>query len=323
MDVAVIGLSLGSACATAASTVLKQRTATRTPPVRGAGAAGLLRLIVATLSQPLWAAALAADFLGVGLQVVALHYGALALVQPLLVTGLLFALLLGHVGRKPPSVREIGWALAVGGSLVGFLRVSGALDTAPRVHVHPIHATIFASCLVLAVVILVVGGQRDVPPAGRAGMLGLAVGAIYAVTASLIKAATGVFADHGALALLLGWQLWAGLAVGTVGLILGQITFQAGPLTASLPAISAVDPLLSVLIGVVVYDEHLHRGPGHGLLMLGLVAVLVVAIIGLSRIESTGRTESETAPDRFTSRCAPAREPQPSARSGSRGASPP
>jgi hypothetical protein len=296
MQVMVIGLSLGSAAGTAASTVLKQRTATRTASTRPAGGAGLRRLLASTARDPLWTAAVVTDLVGVALQVVALHYGSLALVQPLLITGLLFALLLGHAGGKPPGAREVGCALVVAAALIGFLRLSGAVDAGPTLHVHPVHASVFAACVALAVVILVIGAHRHVPPAGRAGMLGVAVGAVYAATAALIKAATDVLAARGLLGLLLAWQLWVALAVGAAGLVLGQITFAAGPLTASLPAISAVDPLLSVLIGVVAYAEPLRRGPADGLVMLGLVAVLVLAIIGLSRVESTGRTEAGAPP---------------------------
>ena len=70
-----------------------------------------------------------------------------------------------------------------------------------------------------------------------------------------------------------------------VGLFLTQLAFRAGPLTASLPAISTVDPLLSVTIGVVVYDEHLRRGPLGGALLAALLLLLVTAVVGLGRVE--------------------------------------
>jgi hypothetical protein len=295
MNATVIGLSLGSAAGTAASTVLKQRSVTKNSTTRGGGRAGL-RQVMASMADPLWVAAIVTDLIGVALQVIALHYGSLALVQPLLITGLLFALLLGHVGGERPPAREIGCAVVVAACLIGFLRLSGALEAGPSRQVHPMHATVFAACVGLAVVILVVAAHRHLPPAGRAGMLGVAVGAVYAATAALIKAATDVLADRGVIGLLLGWQFWVALAVGAAGLVLGQVTFAAGPLTASLPAISAVDPLLSVLIGVVAYDEPLHRGPAGGLVMLVLVAVLVLAILGLSRVESTERTQPDVPP---------------------------
>jgi hypothetical protein len=55
--------------------------------------------------------------------------------------------------------------------------------------------------------------------------------------------------------------LYAVILVGIAGVLLNQLAFQAGPITASLPAIATIDPLLSIVIGVVVYDEHCGAGP--------------------------------------------------------------
>ena len=129
--------------------------------------------------------------------------------------------------------------------------------------------------------------RRAVPAATRAALIGVAVGAVYAGTAALIKATTNVLSRYGVWAMLLSWQLVAVLALGGIGLFLTQLAFRAGPLTASLPAISTVDPLLSVAIGVVVYDEHLRRGPLSGAALLALLILLAISVVQLSKVEST------------------------------------
>jgi hypothetical protein len=96
----VIGLSLASAFASAMSTTLKKASATRASRSHTGGR-------LAGLGQPLWVGGLGCDVVGVSLQVAALHYGALALVQPLLVSGLIFALVLRHVDRSRISGREL------------------------------------------------------------------------------------------------------------------------------------------------------------------------------------------------------------------------
>ncbi len=95
--------------------------------VSGGGWGGVARFARATAVNPLWLTALLADVGGVGLQVVALHFGALALVQPLLVSGLLFALLLRHLGSWSITRQEVGWAVLLTGCLIGFLVLSGAV----------------------------------------------------------------------------------------------------------------------------------------------------------------------------------------------------
>jgi hypothetical protein len=113
-------------------------------------------------------------------------------------------------------------------------------------------------------------------------LIGTAVGALYAVTAALLKAVTDI-AVHGPVALLTSWQLYAVIVLGALGLLLNQIAFQAGPLTASLPAIATVDPLLSIAAGVWLYDEHIRTGPAAGIGLVVLLLVLGISVIQLSR----------------------------------------
>lgn len=82
------------------------------------------------------------------------------------------------------------------------------------------------------------------------------------------------------------------MVLGTAGLLLSQLAFQAGPLTASLPAMSTVDPLLSVAIGVLVYDEHVRRGPLSGALLLALLLLLTASVVQLDRVESAEQPAS-------------------------------
>ena len=86
--------------------------------------------------------------------------------------------------------------------------------------------------------------------------------------------------------LLTHWQPYTLIAAGGLGLLLTQLAFQAGPLTASLPAIATVDPLLSIAIGVLVYDEHLRRGPLGGATLAGLLLLLTLAVIQLARLNT-------------------------------------
>jgi hypothetical protein len=102
----------------------------------------------------------------------------------------------------------------------------------------------------------------------------------------LIKACTNVLV-HGPAALLVSWQLYTLLITGAVGLLLNQLSFQAGPLVASLPAITVVDPLLAVLFGVVIYDENLRHTPLAIVCEFGFLALLAVAATVLTRLRQS------------------------------------
>jgi glucose uptake protein GlcU len=65
-------------------------------------------------------------------------------------------------------------------------------------------------------------------------------------------------------------------------MLLSSHAFQAGPLAASQPGFTIVDPLVASLLGVFIFKEHLQLGPvALGIEILALVA-LVAGVIALS-----------------------------------------
>ena len=135
-------------------------------------------------------------------------------------------------------------------------------------------AALAGSCIVL--------GRREPNGARAAALLGIAVGVIYAITAALLKTATDI-AARGPAALFTSWQLYVLVAVGVTGMLLAQLTFQAGPLAASLPATATMDPLVSLAIGVFVYHEQIRPGLAAGLSLMVLLGALGTAVVALSR----------------------------------------
>ena len=238
------------------------------------------------------------------MQVAALHLGALAIVQPLLTTGLLFALVARRVhDHSQVSPVQLLWAVLFCAALGGFVWLAAAggdatretADRLPAVIAGVIGAMLAAACVEV--------GRRQKTTGRGAALLGVAVGVIYAGTAALIKAVTDIGVAH-PLRVLISWQLYLALAAGAAGLLLSQLAFQAAPLTASLPASASVDPLLSIVVGVAVYDEHIRRGPGAGAVLLALLFVLGVAVVQLAR-------EPDARPGRRAVREAPSRSPWP------------
>jgi hypothetical protein len=191
------------------------------------------------------------------------------------VANLLFALPINHwLRREPVQVVELVWAGLLVVGLSGFLLIA-------TVGVPPAQQTVDKGPAVGAAALIAVVAATLTITARRSGgstaatLLGIATGVMFAVTASLLKVNTGLLA-HGPLRLLAGWQLYALVAVGAIGLLLNQLAYQSGPLSASLPAITVVDPLVAVLLGVAVFDENLrHSTPAIAgeLLCLGLLAL--------------------------------------------------
>jgi hypothetical protein len=284
-------LCLLAAMMFAISTTLKHLSADATSDVANLSPRKLARFVQDTMSHRLWIAGIGCDVAGVGLQVVALHLGALAIVQPLMVSGLLFALILRqHFDHRPFGRVRLGWAVVLVGALAGFLVLAsvgspGAADAGPdRL------PAVIAGCIGVVLIIGCVEVGRRQRGAGRRGsLIGIAVGTLYAAGAALLKAVTDI-AVRSPLDVLQSWQLYALIAVGLIGLLLNQIAFQAGRLSASLPAIATTDPLLSIVIGVAVYDEQLNRGPAGGAVLVALLGLMGIAVIQLARSTDGDKT---------------------------------
>jgi drug/metabolite transporter (DMT)-like permease len=230
----VIGLSLASALAFAASSSLKHISAGAVPDAQDWHPGKLRAFVAATLQHRLWIAGIGCDVVAVALQIVALHLGNLSLVQPLLICGLIFALLLRRMhDRRQVSGRQLWWAVVLSVGLAGFTLLAagggsgGHVDRAPAVIAGMTGALVALAC--------VLTGRRLSPGGNKAALLGIAVGLIYAGTAALLKAATTIAVQDPA-RLFISWQLYLTIVLGITGLLLNQLAFQAGPLAASLPA---------------------------------------------------------------------------------------
>lgn len=271
----VVICALGSAMAAASSTVLQHHTARRAPKRKGAGA----RLLAHLLASPRWLLGLLLAGVGLGLHAVALTGGRLAVVQPLLVCGLLFALPASIVlegGR--PSRSEAGWAVALVSGLAVFLLIA-----------HPRGGTVSADVDVLAwttttgaaaIIAAALCGARW--ERRRALFLAIAAGLGYGVAAALLKQ-TAALAGSGVGAVLGGWPIYALATVGAFAVALTQLAYRAGPLPESLPALTITDPASSILIGALAFHENLAHSATAVTLEIVAFAVMGVASARLAR----------------------------------------
>jgi drug/metabolite transporter (DMT)-like permease len=271
--------ALGSALMYAFASVLQQRGAAAQP----ADQALRLSLLARLLRNPVWVLGLGCDVLGYLLQFIALGHGPLVVVQPLLICGLLFALPLGAAwaGRKLTS-RDWVAALMVCAGLAVFLTVagpqSGHNDVRPAVWILLLATSGGA---VLALIALSTGR----PAWQRAVLLSAAAGVVYGVTAALTKTSSHLL-DRGIIPLLAHWQPYALLVAGIGGMVIAQSAFQAGSLDASLPTMSVVDPIVSIVIGAVAFGETIAAGPADVLAEVVALMAMSAGVFLLARSEA-------------------------------------
>jgi drug/metabolite transporter (DMT)-like permease len=276
----VVLIALGAAFAYAVASVLQQRAAAAQPPERSLRPS----LLLALARQPLWLAGIGASGVGLVLQLLALDRGSLTVVQPLLVCGLIFALPINAVAvqRRGLTRREWGAAFAVTAGVALFVASAGPGGGRPDASplAWAVVVSIFAGILLVAV-----AAARAVAGPSRALVLACGAGAANALSAAFTKsvahdAATAYRAGlaHMVAQLLGSWTVYALAASLVIVILLVQSAFQAGPIAWSLPALTAVNPVAAVLIGVTILHEHVGLGIGA---LAGELAGLVAATGGV------------------------------------------
>lgn len=243
-------LSVMAAFCNAASAVLARLANVAAPEGQRSG----WRLGWFLVRQPVW---LVGQAFGVAVFVltgVALYFGALAVVQPLLVLELIFVLALRRFRlREAIPVKSWYAASAICLGLGGFLAVADINGGTRRPHAIEWITVVLVWGAVAGLFIL--AGRRG-SPARRAACLAVAAGVVWSVDASFVKQATDTLQLYGFFGLFVHWPIYALLFSSSSGIVLTQAAFQVGPLWASQPAMLIADPLASIILGVQIFGEH-------------------------------------------------------------------
>ncbi len=276
MALTAAALAVLAAALFALASAVQQRSAAAVPDADARG----LRLVSVLLRSPHWWAGTVADTTGYVAQAAALGLGSLLLVQPLLVTTVLFALPLGArwAGRRLTR-RDWTWAGVLVTALAAFVATgeptAGADAAGWRAWLPAwgVLAVAGGACLLGAALC------RGAP---RAVLLALVTGAAYGLAAALTKGVVDRLGD-GVGAVLTSWETWLLAAALLGGTLVQQSAFQAGPLGASLPAATVGEPVVAAALGVTVLGERLRAGGAEWVLVAVLVVAMGAATVALAR----------------------------------------
>lgn len=268
MVVTVVAALAAGACFAAAG-VLQQRVASERPADESLSP----RLIADLVRRPRWLAGIGLAVVSYALQSLALANGALAVVQPLVVTELIFAIpLSARLRGRHIGAREWVGAIAVAGGLAAAITAADPHGGTALVSVDRWLVVLpVAAALGLA---LALAGRR-IPGRMRAAVFGGGAAVIMGTQSALLQATATLF-EKGAAAALTSWQPYVMAVFSMGGLLLVQSAFQAGPLAVSLPVIDVVEPTTAVVIGITAFGERVHLSTGS----LALTAAGIVSLVG-------------------------------------------
>ena len=212
------------------------------------------RFVTYLFRHPLWLVGWLAMGGSLLFQSLALHFAAMSLVQPLLVSELVLTLVLRRVWLRQRVPRRAWTASVLTAMALGVFLVATTRSAS-----NPAHSLRWAQpglwCAVV-VVVLVLAGMRG-PSGRRAAFWGSATAILWALEAAYIKECTNLITRVGYAGLLTRWPFYAFIVCGVAGLLTEQSALHVGPLRSSQTAIVIIDPVASVFLGAWVFGERL------------------------------------------------------------------
>jgi hypothetical protein len=294
MEKAIL-LAVAAAFCTATSSICQRAGARNTGPAAGFDA----RLIVRLARQPAWLLGIGAMIGGFVFQLIALRFGELALVQPILAAELLFVFgYLAVAGSRPPKLRDWLAAAAMSVGIGVFLRL--AAPSGGRLHAPGsswLLAGLVTAGVVLAALAVAFGlrGRAGASRSRRAAVFGSATGISWGFMAAVIKELSSHLGD-GIGAIFSTWSLYLLIAAGAATMLLASHALAAGPLAASQPGFTILDPLTASLLGVFLFGEHIRTDAAALTGEALALAAVIAGAIGLSRSSLLHGSNPQSAP---------------------------
>jgi hypothetical protein len=279
-------LSVLAAAMFASSAAMQQRAARRAAPDVHARAlpVRVLLLVRRLVRDRWWVAGWLLNVVAFAAHALALHLGSLTVVQALMVTQLLFAML---TIRRPPARAWLGTAAICAGLALLVMARPAVPHTVHRHGVAP--AVAVAAAVMVAFIALAHLLPARTEARLRGALAGVAAGVCTCLTAVFVVLVTDTLAREGAWGLTHDWSILALAASTTASGLLTQDAFAAGSLPTALTAISIADPLSSAIFDATVF----HTG-WRGTLWwpwspVGVVALLLagVALLAAARVRTT------------------------------------
>ena len=239
------------------------------------------RLPLYLIRHPLWLLGGAAAVGSFVFQALTLHNGPMSVVQPVLVTELIFVLILRWVWIHQ-DVARAAWAAAsaVCVALAVFLAVAEPSGGHPS---PTARAWVSAGLAFGGAIAVLTALGRAGSPVRRAAVLAAAAGLTWALEATFLKTATQTLAAAGLGGMLTNWPVYALVGATITGTLLQQAALHLGPLSVSQPILIITDPVASIILSVWLFGEHFTNSPAKLAIAVLAFAAMAAAVTVLSR----------------------------------------
>jgi drug/metabolite transporter (DMT)-like permease len=227
------------------------------------------------LHKPIWLIGGTLQITGWVLQAAALNNGSLAVVQSLCALSLVIALPLGaRITNQRVGRRSVIGAVATLIGIIAFVAVGQPQGSTSQ----PTTSDWLVSvALIAGLIILLAQSANRRRGAFAAAMFATAAGLSYAFQAAVTKVFVTLLGS-GILVLLSSWTIYALILSALVGFALQQSALKTGFLAPAMAASNATTLIVSVLLGITVFNETLSNGQGR---LFPAIIGLVLAVVGV------------------------------------------
>jgi drug/metabolite transporter (DMT)-like permease len=241
-----------------------------------------LTLLRGLVRNPTWLLGISGMVGSFVLQAVALGLGELSAVEPIITLEVpLTMLVASYVFQTRLGRQEWTSILVMTGGMIALV---ASLDPMPGNESNVNHVTyvLAGGGTAATIVVLIVAAQRQ-SMIWRTACLGAAAGTSFGLTATLVKESVNQLTTRGIIGLVTTWQTYIAIGFGVFGVLVMQWALHSGPLLAAQPGFTLLDPLVSILWGVLVYNEATRTGAWLVLASAGGISVGIgVALLARS-----------------------------------------
>ena len=281
MNALAVTLALMSAATFAISSSVQHQAAEKAP----ASAISVFALLGYLVRRPLWLVGQVLATCAFALHASALHAGPIAVVQPIVVSGIVWAVpARAAISRRLPSLTELRAVLVTALGLAVFLVASDPTDGSPA-GLGAGTIALAAGGVVVALAANVAAGRVGDDPRRKAFFLGCVGGVLFGLVAGFLKLALQELNTGGVDAMLTAWPTYALVLVGTGGVLTNQRAYRTAGLSASMPALNIVNGLTSLVFGFTVFSEVPRHSPLFLVIEAGALACMAVGLWMLIRFE--------------------------------------
>jgi drug/metabolite transporter (DMT)-like permease len=244
-----------AATGNALANVMQRKASLEQPADRPFG----LRLLLDLVRERTWLIGFGGLVASFVLQGVALGLGQLSAVEPIITLEVPLTLLVASRVFKSPLGKPEWTGILI--MTAGMIALVAILNPHPGDETNVSHATyvLAGGGTAATILALVIAAQRG-NAMWRTACLGAAAGTSFGLTATLIKETIAQGDAHGLVGVFTTWQTYVAVCCGILGLVLVQWALHTGPLLAAQPGFTLMDPLVSILWGVLVYNEITRTG---------------------------------------------------------------